>query len=63
VIGALDTVQQLGNSLGVALTGLIFFGTLAGGYAYAFGLSLVELAGLLVLVVLLTRLLPAKAIR
>ena len=59
--GTLSTVQQLGNSLGVALTGLIFFGALPGGYAPAFELSLAQLGLLLVGVALLTRLLPRRA--
>jgi MFS family permease len=57
--GALSTVQQVGNALGVALTGLIFFGALGSGYAVAFELSLAQLALLLVGVAALTRLLPA----
>jgi EmrB/QacA subfamily drug resistance transporter len=58
VSGALSTMQQVGNSLGVALTGVIFFGALSGGYAHAFLLGLAELAALLVGVAALTRLLP-----
>lgn len=58
VSGALSTMQQVGNALGVAVTGMIFFGAVGGGYAHAFALSLVELAGLLVAVAALTRLLP-----
>jgi EmrB/QacA subfamily drug resistance transporter len=56
--GTLSTVQQLGNALGVAITGLLFFGSLARGYAYAFELSLAEFVVLLLLVAALTRLLP-----
>jgi Na+/melibiose symporter-like transporter len=52
--GALSTMQQVGNALGVALTGVIFFGALRNGYARALELSLVELAALLVLVLALT---------
>jgi hypothetical protein len=47
----------------VAVTGLIFFGALTDGYAYAFGLSLVQLASLPLVVVLLTRLAPVAARR
>jgi MFS family permease len=57
--GMLSTMQNVGNALGVAITGVIFFGALHGGYAHAFRLALVELAALLVAVVALTRLLPA----
>jgi hypothetical protein len=59
--GALSTVQNLGNAIGVAVTGAIFFGALHHGYAHAFELSLIQLAGLLLAVALLSRLLPARA--
>jgi hypothetical protein len=59
--GTLSTVQQVGNSLGVAVTGLVFFGALHSGYAAAFELSLAQLGGLLVIVAALTRLLPRSA--
>jgi predicted MFS family arabinose efflux permease len=58
--GMLSTMQNVGNALGVAITGVIFFGALHGGYAHAFRLALVELAALLVAVAALTRLLPAN---
>jgi MFS family permease len=62
VSGALSTMQQVGNSVGVAVTGIIFFGAVArpGGYPRAFELSLVELACLLLAVAALTRLLPRR---
>jgi MFS family permease len=56
--GMLTTMQNVGNALGVAITGVIFFGALHSGYAPAFELALVELGGLLLLVAALTRLLP-----
>jgi EmrB/QacA subfamily drug resistance transporter len=56
--GTLSTVQQLGNALGVAITGVLFFGSLSNGYAYAFQISLGEFVVLLLLVAALTRLLP-----
>jgi EmrB/QacA subfamily drug resistance transporter len=56
--GMLSTMQNVGNALGVAVTGVIFFGALHGGYAHAFELSVAELAVLLVGVAGLTRLLP-----
>ena len=56
--GTLSTMQQLGNALGVAVTGVIFFGALQGGYAHAFEVSLAELSGLLLTVAALSRLLP-----
>jgi EmrB/QacA subfamily drug resistance transporter len=61
VAGALSTMQQVGNSLGVAVTGVIFFGALAGGYEYAFTLSLAQLGCLLVAVAAATRLLPGRS--
>jgi EmrB/QacA subfamily drug resistance transporter len=56
--GALSTMQQVGNALGVAVTGVIFFGALDGGFAHAFEVSLVALAVLGMAVTALTRLLP-----
>jgi EmrB/QacA subfamily drug resistance transporter len=59
--GTLSTVQQLGNALGVALSGLLFFGALDRGYTSAFEITLAEFVALLLLVACLTRLLPARA--
>jgi EmrB/QacA subfamily drug resistance transporter len=61
ISGAMSTTQQVGNALGVAVTGVIFFGALPGGYGHAMVLSLAELAVLLVAVAALTRLLPRAA--
>ena len=60
VSGVLSTMQQVGGSLGVAVTGVIFFGALHGasGYARGLELSLAQLGILLVVVAGLTRLLP-----
>jgi EmrB/QacA subfamily drug resistance transporter len=58
--GMLTTMQSVGNAIGVAVTGVIFFGALHSGYAPAFELALAELAVLLVLVAALTRLLPGS---
>ncbi len=60
VSGARSTMQQAGNALGAAITGVIFFGALGGGYAHAFELALAELTGLLLVVAALTRLLPRQ---
>jgi EmrB/QacA subfamily drug resistance transporter len=57
--GAVTTVQNVGGALGVAITGVIFFGALHGGYAHALEMSLAELGALLLGVAVLTRLLPA----
>jgi EmrB/QacA subfamily drug resistance transporter len=60
--GALSTMQQVGNALGVAIIGVIFFGALnevpTHPYAHAFELSLAALAVILLGVAALTRLLP-----
>ena len=61
--GAVTTVQNVGGALGVAITGVIFFGALHGGYAHALQMSLLELGALLVGVAALTRLLPATSSR
>jgi MFS family permease len=65
--GMLTTMQNVGNALGVAITGAIFFGALGSGdapgstgYATAFELAVAELALLLVGVAALTRLLPGR---
>jgi MFS family permease len=61
--GVLSTMQNVGNALGVALIGVIFFGALgsspADSFPHAFELSLAALAAILVSVAALTRLLPA----
>src|SRR5581483_3475315 len=56
--GALTTMQNVGNAIGVALIGVIFFGALHSGFAPAFQWSLATLAAILVGVAGLTRLLP-----
>jgi predicted MFS family arabinose efflux permease len=48
--GLMSTLQQVGNSVGVAVVGLVFFGTAGSGYDRAFGLSSLLLAGLLLAV-------------
>ena len=60
VSGALSTMQQVGNAVGVAVTGLVFLGALGGGYAGAFARSLLQLACRAVAVAVLTRLLPGR---
>ena len=59
--GMLTTMQGVGNALGVAVTGVLFFGALHAGYAHAFELVVGELAALLLAVAGLTRLLPTGA--
>ncbi len=58
--GMLTTMQNVGNAIGVAVTGVIFFGALHSGYATAFELAVGELALLLLGVAALTRLLPGR---
>jgi EmrB/QacA subfamily drug resistance transporter len=58
--GVLSTMQNVGNALGVAVIGVVFFGAASSGLADAFKLSLGLLAFTLLAVVALTRLLPAK---
>ncbi len=63
VSGTLSTMQQIGNSVGVAITGVIFFGAVRNGYAHAFELSVLELGLMLLAVAGLSRLLPGPASR
>ena len=45
--GALSTAQQVGNSIGVAVTGVLFFGALHHGYGLAFERSVLQMGALL----------------
>ena len=56
--GALSTTQQVGYALGVAVTGLIFFGAGAGDVGHAFELCLLQQTALALAIVVSTRLLP-----
>jgi len=58
VSGAQSTAQQVGNSIGVAVTGVVFYDLVARGYATAFGWSLAEMAVLLLGVAALTLTIP-----
>jgi MFS family permease len=59
--GVLSTTQHVGYALGVALTGVIFFGA-GPAPPHAFELALVQLSVLAVGVVLTTRMLPRRAL-
>ena len=59
--GVLSTMQNVGNALGVAIIGVVYFGAVSSGLATAFQLSLGTLAVILIAVSALTRLLPAPA--
>ena len=54
ISGALSTAQQVGNAIGVAVSGVIFFGLLSHGYPEAFGTSMAQMGGLLLVVAALT---------
>jgi MFS family permease len=58
--GALSTVQNVGNAIGVAVVGALYFGALGDGAAHAFGLSLAALSALLLAVAALARALPGR---
>ena len=60
VSGALSTAQQVGNSIGVAVTGVLFFGVLGHGYGLAFERSVLQMGALLLAVAALTRLMPGR---
>jgi EmrB/QacA subfamily drug resistance transporter len=60
VSGALSTAQQVGNSIGVAVTGVLFFGALHHGYGLAFERSVLQMGALLLVVAALTRLMPER---
>jgi len=57
---ALSTFQNVGNAIGVAVIGVVFFGALHSGFAVALELSEGTLAAILISVAALTRLLPAR---
>jgi EmrB/QacA subfamily drug resistance transporter len=59
VSGALSTAQQAGNAIGVAVSGIVFYGLLARGYAVAYRWSVLEMGALLLVVVALTFLIPS----
>ena len=59
--GALSTIQQVGFALGVAVTGVIFFGAADQGIAYAFELALIQLSVMAAGIVVMSRLLPGPA--
>jgi MFS family permease len=65
VSGALSTAQQVGNAIGVAVSGVVFYGLLDHGYRAAFGSSVAQLGCLLLAVAALTLSLlrPAAATR
>ncbi len=63
VSGALSTMQQVGNAVGVSVIGVLFFDAVTHGYGVAFERSLVGMLILLVGVAVLTRLLPKRTVQ
>ncbi|KOV69387.1 MFS transporter [Streptomyces sp. MMG1121] len=64
--GVFSTAQEMGNAIGIAVIGVVFFGVAghhpgAHTYAHAFATSLVVQAGICALVAVLVQLLPRKA--
>jgi EmrB/QacA subfamily drug resistance transporter len=58
--GLQATTVQVGNSLGVAVIGVVFFGALGGGFAHAFGAALIWLAALPLAVTVAVQFLPRE---
>jgi EmrB/QacA subfamily drug resistance transporter len=56
--GAMSTTQQVGYSLGVAITGIVYFGASDQGVGHAFQLSLLQLAAVAAGIAVVARLLP-----
>ncbi|MEV6865057.1 hypothetical protein AB0M44_29130 [Streptosporangium subroseum] len=61
--GVLNTAQQAGNAIGVAIIGAVFYGALGGQpvptpYAHAFALGLTLLVGLCAVVAATVQILP-----
>jgi EmrB/QacA subfamily drug resistance transporter len=59
--GAMSTMQQVGYALGVAITGVIFFGAADEGIGHAFELSLIQMAIVSAGIVVMARLLPGDS--
>jgi len=61
VSGALSTAQQVGNAVGVAVTGVVFYGLASRGQAVAFGWSMAQMGALLACVAALSLIIaPAR---
>jgi predicted MFS family arabinose efflux permease len=60
--GVLSTAQQVGNTIGVAAIGAIFYGAIGpnGDYAGAFELALITVAAVCLAVAALVQLLPGR---
>lgn len=60
VSGALSTAQQVGNAIGIAAIGVVFYGLVGHGLGVAFRWSLAEMIGVLVAMAALTLTLPRQ---
>ena len=60
ISGVLSTMQNVGNAIGVAVVGVLFYGAVSHGFAGAFQISVIALAVALTGVAALTRLIPAQ---
>ena len=60
VSGALATSQQVGNAIGIAAIGVVFYSLVGQGYAVAFRWSLAGMIGLLLAMAALTLTLPRR---
>jgi MFS family permease len=58
--GVMSTTQQVGYAVGVAVTGLIFFGAAGRSIAHAFELSTLQLTAVAAAIVIASRLLPPR---
>ncbi|WP_084700471.1 MFS transporter [Streptacidiphilus anmyonensis] len=58
--GVITTLQQVGGAVGVALVGLVFYGSLSGGYAHAFESGVLVLAAMELTLAGLMQLLPRE---
>jgi MFS family permease len=61
VSGALATAQQVGNAIGIAVTGVVFYDLIGHGYGVAFRWSLVEMTAVLLAMAALTLTLPKRS--
>jgi hypothetical protein len=43
--GVLSTAQQVGNTIGVAVVGAVFYGALGGGFDHAFATAVLAILG------------------
>ncbi|HXL96284.1 MAG TPA: MFS transporter [Streptosporangiaceae bacterium] len=61
VSGALATAQQVGNAIGIAVTGVVFYDLIGHGYGVAFRWSLAEMTAVLLAMAALTLTLPKRS--